>query len=194
MSKGEFKESIEQVDKDERKICEIAKHPFGIIVIYIWSLLGLVVALGLSYFLLPAVIEDTDKAFLIANFFALIAIVLTVLGVTVAAMIYRQNRLIVTDINITQILQYSLFSRKVSQLNLINVEDVTSIQKGILPTIFGFGELKIETAGEQANFHFSYCPKSSYYANVILNAREKILGQHYEHTKTTVSENNKSNV
>src|SRR6187402_469841 len=117
--------SIETVEHDEQKICEIVKHPFGIIIIYIWALLGLIVALGLSYFLLPAVIEDTDKAFLIANFFALVAIVLTVLGITIAAMIYRQNRLIVTDINITQILQYGLFSRKVSQLNLINVEDVT---------------------------------------------------------------------
>lgn len=176
-----MQENIETVDHNEQKLCEIAKHPFGIVVIYIWALLGLVVALGLSYFLLPAVIDDTDKAFLIAHFFALVAITLTIIGITIAAIIYRQNRLIVTDINITQILQYGLFNRKVSQLNLINVEDVTSVQKGILPTLFGFGELKIETAGEQANFHFSYCPKSSYYANVILNAREKILGQHHEH-------------
>lgn len=176
-----MQESIETVDHNEQKICEIAKHPFGIVVIYIWSLIGLVVALGLAYFLLPTVIDDTDRAFMVAHFFALVAIVLTIFGITVAAIIYRQNRLIVTDINITQILQYGLFNRKVSQLNLINVEDVTSVQKGILPTLFGFGELKIETAGEQANFHFSYCPRSSYYANVILNAREKILGQHHEY-------------
>jgi uncharacterized membrane protein YdbT with pleckstrin-like domain len=176
-----MQESIETVDHNEQKLCEIAKHPFGIVVIYIWALLGLVVALGLSYFLLPAVMDDTDQAFLIAHFFALVTITLTIIGITISAIIYRQNRLIVTDINITQILQYGLFNRKVSQLNLINVEDVTSVQKGILSTLFGFGELKIETAGEQANFHFTYCPKSSYYANVILNAREKILGQHYEH-------------
>lgn len=173
--------SIETVDHNEQKICEIAKHPFGIVVIYVWSLVGLVVALGLAYFLLPAVVTDTDRAFMIAHFFALVAITFTIIGITIAAIIYRQNRLIVTDINITQILQYGLFNRKVSQLNLINVEDVTSVQKGILSTLFGFGELKIETAGEQANFHFTYCPKSSYYANVILNAREKILGQHNEH-------------
>jgi uncharacterized membrane protein YdbT with pleckstrin-like domain len=182
-----MQESIETIDHNEQKLCEIAKHPFGIVVIYVWALLGLVVALGLSYFLLPAVIEDTDRAFLIAHFFALVAITLTVIGITISAMIYRQNRLIVTDINITQILQYGLFNRKVSQLNLINVEDVTSVQKGILSTLFGFGELKIETAGEQANFHFSYCPKSSYYANVILNAREKILGQHHEHHQTNLN-------
>jgi hypothetical protein len=43
--------------------------------------------------------------------------------------------------------------------------------------MFGFGELKIETAGEQSNFHFTYCPNPGYYAKVILNAREQILGQ-----------------
>ncbi len=186
--------NIETIDYNEQKLCEIAKHPFGIVIIYIWALVGLVVALGLAYFLLPAVIQDTDRAFLIAHFFALVAIVLTVFGITIAAMIYRQNRLIVTDINITQILQYGLFNRKVSQLNLINVEDVTSIQKGILPTLFGFGELKIETAGEQANFHFTYCPKSSYYANIILNAREKILGQHYDHSQPNQRESESPNI
>lgn len=175
--------SIEKPDLNEVKICEIPKHPFGIFVFYFWAAIGLILVLGLSYFLLPTVITDVDQALLIANLVALVAIVFTIIVLAVATITYGQNRIIVTDLNITQILQYSLFSRKVSQLNLVNVEDVTSVQKGLLPTIFGFGELKIETAGEQANFHFTYCPRSSYYANVILNAREKVLGQHFGRPK-----------
>jgi hypothetical protein len=46
-----------------------------------------------------------------------------------------------------------------------------------LSTILGYGNLSIETAGEQSNFNFTYCPRPGYYAKVILNAREKILGQ-----------------
>lgn len=172
--------TIDHVDANETKICEIAKHPFGIFVVYLQAFVGLIIAIGLTYFLLPSVIENTDTAFLYANLFAALALAFAVVLVVLSAIIYRQNRLIVTDRNITQILQYGLFNRKVSQLNLVNVEDVTSTQNGIIATLFGFGELKIETAGEQANFHYTYCPNPGYFAKIILNAREQILGQNDE--------------
>jgi uncharacterized membrane protein YdbT with pleckstrin-like domain len=85
-------------------------------------------------------------------------------------------------------LQYGLFSRKVSQLNMVNVEDVTAVQNGIFQTMFGFGSLNIETAGEQVNFHFTYCPRPGYYAKVILDAREQILGQNDGDTRVDIGE------
>lgn len=169
--------TIDHTDEDEIKLGEVTKHPFGIILLYIQAAFGIFVGVGLAYFLLPSVLENTETAFVIANIFALIVIILAVIFVTIASIVYNQNRLIITDRNITQILQYGLFSRKVSQLNMMNVEDVTSEQRGMLPTLFGYGVLKIETAGEQVNFHFTFCPKPNYYAKVILNAREKMLGQ-----------------
>jgi uncharacterized membrane protein YdbT with pleckstrin-like domain len=114
---------------------------------------------------------------LYANLFAAIAIVFAIAIVLLSTIVYRKNRVIVTDRNITQILQFGLFNRKVSQLNMVNVEDVTSRQNGLSSNMFGFGELIIETAGEQSNFHFTYCPNPGYYAKVILNAREELLGQ-----------------
>lgn len=176
-SKPNFAHTIDSIDGNETKLCEVAKHPFGILIVYIQAALGLLLALGLAYFLLPSVIEDTDQAFLYANLFAGVSIVFAIIAVILTSLVYRQNRLIVTDRNITQMLQYGLFSRKVSQLNMVNVEDVTALQSGIFQTMFGFGDLNIETAGEQVNFHFSYCPRPGYYAKIILNAREQILGQ-----------------
>lgn len=170
-------EFIEHIDPNETKLCEIAKHPIGILVVYLQAGVGFIVALGLSYFLLPTVIEDTETAFLYANLFAAVTIVFAVVIVLLSTIVYRKNRFIVTDRNITQILQFGLFNRKVSQLNMVNVEDVTSKQNGMLANMFGYGELVVETAGEQSNFHFSHCPNPSYYAKVILNAREELLGQ-----------------
>lgn len=170
--------SIEHTDADETKLCEVSKHPLGIIVVYIQTFVGAIFSIGLTYFLLPQVVEDNDQAFAYATGFSLVVLVMSALVVFVASLVYYQNRLIVTDRNITQILQYGLFHRKVSQLNLVNVEDVTAIQNGILATMFGFGSLNIETAGEQVNFHFTYCPRAGYFAKVILEAREKLLGQH----------------
>lgn len=170
--------TIEHVDEDETKLCEVAKHPFGIFAVYAQAAVVTVLAVGLAAFTLPSAIDDTDQAFMLFLLLSGTVIVLAVLVVIMTTMVYRQNRLIVTDRNITQILQYGLFSRKVSQLNMVNVEDVTAVQSGFLSTIIGYGTLTIETAGEQANFKFTYCPRPGYYAKVILNAREAILGQH----------------
>jgi uncharacterized membrane protein YdbT with pleckstrin-like domain len=169
--------TMEFVDKDEIKLAEFKKHPMGIVLIYIQAFFGFVVGLGLIFFLLPSVLGDQEDAFYYANLFAAITILLAVIIISVATFIYIQNRIIVTDRSITQVLQQGLFSRKVSQLNMNNVEDVTVVQDGFLPTTFNYGLLKIETAGEQANFHFTYCPHPSYHAKIILDAREKALGQ-----------------
>jgi uncharacterized membrane protein YdbT with pleckstrin-like domain len=169
--------TIDHVDEDEMKLGEVSKHAVGIVLIYVQAGFGVFVSLGLAYFLLPSVMDDVQSAFALANVFALVVIILAIIVMGLASLVYSQNRLIITDRNITQILQIGLFNRKVSQLNLMNVEDVTSEQKGLLATLFGYGVLKIETAGEQVNFHFTFCPRPSYYAKVILNAREKMLGQ-----------------
>ncbi len=169
--------SMERVDDDEKKLAEIHKHPLGIIFLYIQATIGLIVAVGLAYFLLPVVVTNTDDAFFYGNLFAAVSVTLAFIVILIATFIYRQNRLILTDRNLTQTLQYGLFNRKVSQLNMTNVEDVTAIQNGILSTVFNVGTLKIETAGEQMNFNFSFCPNPGYYAKIILDARECMLGQ-----------------
>jgi DMSO reductase anchor subunit len=125
---GEMHTSIDHVDDNEKKLCEVAKHPFGIMLVYLQAGVGIFITLGLAYFLLPTVVEDTNQAFLYANLFAAVTLIFGISVVILSAMVYRQNRIIVTDRNITQILQYGLFSRKVSQLNMVNVEDVTAVQ------------------------------------------------------------------
>lgn len=166
-----------RVDDDEVKLCEVHKHNFGIFSLYAQITLGMIITTFMAYFLLPSLMSNTDDAIFYANVFAAFVVVLSFSIIVIATYIFRQNRLIVTDRNITQVLQDGLFSRKTSQLNLYNVEDVTATENGFLSTMFGFGVLMIETAGEQANFKFSYCPKPDYYAKIILDAREKLLGQ-----------------
>lgn len=171
--------TIDTIDDDEVLLGTIFKHPFGIVTVYVQAIFGIVVSLALAYFLLPSVMENKDSALAIATTFAVFAVLFAVVIMTVATIIYRQSHIVITDKNITQVLQGGLFQRKVSQLTMANVEDVTSEQKGIFASLFDFGILKIETAGEQANFHFSYCPRPSYYAKIILEAREKFIAQDY---------------
>jgi uncharacterized membrane protein YdbT with pleckstrin-like domain len=74
---------------------------------------------------------------------------------------------------LVQIIQKSLFIRKISRLSFSNVEDVTAEQRGILASIFNYGTLLIQTAGTEDNFEFKYCPTPNKYADEIIEARQR---------------------
>lgn len=66
---------------------------------------------------------------------------------------------IVTDDRVLNIEQQGLFNRTVSELDLANIQDVTSEVRGILPYVFGYGDVYIQTAAEQSRFIFEQIPQ-----------------------------------
>ena len=174
---------IESLDADELMLYEVRKHPFGLIMAYFQVAAGFLAGVVLMVFLAPVVSPNSDPATRRSVLSVLIALVAIVLWLVLLLFtnIYRQSRLLITDKNLTQIIQNGLFSRKVSELSMASVEDVTSNQHGIFATIFGYGTLTVETAGEQANFIFKLCPKPNFYGKVILDARQKYLECHDDH-------------
>ena len=58
---------------------------------------------------------------------------------------------------------------------MINVEDVTVVRHGILQTIFSYGNLSIETAGEKDNFSFAYTPSPDTYRRLVIKAHEEAI-------------------
>jgi hypothetical protein len=107
--------------------------------------------------------------------FSIAAAVMVGALLVMATIVYRQSKLTVTDRNIVQVVQKGLMIRKVSQLSLANIEDVTSEQRGIFANMFNYGVLVIETAGEQANFNFNFCPNPHRVAKIILDAKDDFL-------------------
>lgn len=166
---------LEQIDVDEHEIAIIRRHPFGLFLLFFQVLIGFGAASALIYFLLPSLFSSDNlanaQAWAITGIFVLLIPVIIIL--IIAFHIYSVSRLIVTDKTITQVLQDGLFNRKVSQLSVGDVEDVTADRRGVFQTMFNYGVLKIETAGEQVNFHFTFCPNPNYYARQILEASEQ---------------------
>ena len=66
---------------------------------------------------------------------------------------------IVTNDRVVDIDQHGLFSRNVAELDCKVVQDVTADKKGILQTVFNFGSVIIQTAGERPNFEFNGIPR-----------------------------------
>lgn len=169
--------SIEGLHDGEQKLCEIRKHPFGIIMLYLQVGIGVLAAFGLMYFLLPQFFgpDNRDQLNGILLAVTLIGGTITLVILFLASIVYHQSYLIMTNKNVTQVLQQGLFKRQVSELSMANVEDVTAHQRGIFQTLFNFGEMVIETAGEQNNFVFENCPRPNYYGKVLLDARQRYV-------------------
>lgn len=108
----------------------------------------------------------------------LLLVLLSMVGAALFIIIWRiyfSNQLILTSDMVSQKMQLAIFKRQQSQLGLANIEDVTSSRSGVAQTIMDFGTLAIETAGEQNNFQFRYCPKPEQCAKIIMAVRSEFL-------------------
>lgn len=81
---------------------------------------------------------------------------------------YYLDLAIVTDQRVVDIDQFGLFRRNVAELKHNVVQDVTTNKSGILQTFFDFGDVVIQTAGEQENFTFRTVPHPDDIARKIM--------------------------
>ena len=169
--------TIETVGPDEHVMCVVYQHPFGIIFIYAATLICLTVGLLGTSVLLPELLGQTTFGYAIVVALSIVASLLVGILLVMATIVYRQSKLTVTDRNVVQVIQKGLLIRKVSQLSLANIEDVSSEQRGIFSTMFNFGVLVVETAGDQANFSFNFCPNPHRVAKIILEAKDDFLSR-----------------
>ncbi len=164
------------MNPDEHVLQVVYRHPI--------NLLPVAVSTGLILVLVAMASYGTGRyADAIAKYLPLatVMIVLWSVGLLVlvilliAYFIYRQNRVVLTTQNLMQVEQYGLFNRVVSKLSLANIEDVTGERKGLFATILNYGNLIVETAGEQENFVFEQAPYPAVLVQAINKAHEDVL-------------------
>jgi len=154
----------------------VHRHPIGIIMIYIEALVGVGAVVALLILLSPSVLQNlSGQAYTLMMGIIILAIGLVAMILLLATYIYRQSRLVVSDKSLIQVIQRGLFIRKISRLSMSNVQDVQADHEGFLATIFNFGTLTVETAGEEDNFIFPLCPTPDTYADRVLEARQRYV-------------------
>jgi hypothetical protein len=173
-----------EFDEDERLVYEIRKHWFGLFLIYFigtfitFSLLG--TSLAAAAFLKDNPSEGVAFGQLRPAVIALTIILslLSLVMTAIAAFLYKSNVILVTSEKIAQVLYVSIFDRKLSQLSIGDLQDVTVRKQGIFAHLLNFGTLVVETAGEQSNFAFAFAPEPYKAAEAMVNAHEENL-KHY---------------
>ncbi len=171
-----------EFDENEELICEIRKHPFGLLLMYVIGTLVafalLAVTIALTFAIQGDPLEtgsDLSKAQPLVILFGGILIVLTVIMTFISAYLYTSDVVLVTTEKISQFLHKTIFDRKISQLSIGDIQDVTVSQVGVFARLFNFGTLVIETAGEQQNYTFVYTPNPYKRAKDIVGAHEENL-------------------
>lgn len=164
------------LEPGEHLVTVVQRHPIGIIGIYIEMFAGIVILGVLMVFALSGTfgkLSGSTEALiasggiLVAGFLAMILMI--------SVHVYRKSRLLVADRSLVSIVQSALFSRKIARLSMANVEDVTCDQKGILQNLLNYGTLTIQTAGQEDNFIFPFCPNPDKTADQILEARQAFV-------------------
>lgn len=167
---------LEAMRPGEQVICEVKRHPIGIYGTYAMAgllfVIALVAAIAAPMFLKGSSGSASSVDAIVWGVSGLLILVSMVM-LFVGTKVYWGNRWVITSDSITQTLQTSLFDIQSSQLSMGNIEDVTVEQDGLLCHMFGFGLLRVETAGEHSKFVFPYCPNPNDYAKKILNTREE---------------------
>jgi len=169
----------------ERVLCEIKRHPFGLYSLY--ASFGFVVAIAIAAIAIaPQFVPGmTSQAQAMLALGAVILCAMVGLFTYISTIVYKGNRWIITSDSLTQIAQISLFRKQTSQLSLANLEDVTIEQDGILQSMFGFGRLRAESAGERSKFVFDFCPNPQEYAKLIIGAHEAYIAEKPNEMRTT---------
>lgn len=171
---------LEVMQPDEQIICEIKRHPAGMMGVYTISGVLLIIFAVFFLVILPGVFASNRSVATALGAAAFMLGAAIVVGfVFIANKVYWGNSWVVSSDSLTQISQTSLFHKQSSQLSLGNLEDVTSEKRGIFAQLFKYGTLKVETAGERSKFTFPYCPTPDRYAQKILAAREAFEQAHH---------------
>jgi hypothetical protein len=118
------------------------------------------------------------------NFMYMLLVILFVMGVAcgaVATMVFRGNRMFITNKHVVQLVMKAPFAKSVNIIDLPSVEDASFRQMGFLQTFFHYGTLRLSTVGDETTYTFPYADISP----ADLKAISKLI--------TTAKEENKKN-
>jgi len=79
---------------------------------------------------------------------------------------------IVTNYRVIGVEQKGLFNRTVAEYKLFRIQDVVAEQKGFFATLVNYGEIHIQTAGEQQVIKFKQVPSPNHVARELIRLVE----------------------
>jgi uncharacterized membrane protein YdbT with pleckstrin-like domain len=153
-----------------------------IIIRYAFFLLAPLILYVLVFNLLPLITDRLTQS-LYSGPIAILALSLYYLLVWVlffhAWLDYYLDVWIVTNTRIVNIIQNGLFSRSIAEAKLYRLQDVQAEVHGLLPTFFHYGNITIQTAGNETFAIFEQVPSPYETSREILKLAEYEKKHHH---------------
>ena len=153
-------------------VLEVRRHWFGLFSLYGLMLGGILFFAAILFFLEADFWHDNLALVLLLSLILLILLIPLCISISY---VYWGNIFRIYETEVRLLARRALFFSKFSILGLANIEDVTIERQGIFAHMFDYGTLNVETAGEQENFVFKYCPQPEKQTSLLMAAREKYL-------------------
>jgi uncharacterized membrane protein YdbT with pleckstrin-like domain len=170
---------FESQQEDEDVIILVRRHIIALVPVIAMSallyLIGLLAVLVFP-FILPVMVQGF--AYNIYVIVVSLLFLFTTIFVFNNWVLHYLHVAILTTEHLVEIDQAGLFSRKISELALEKIQDVSSSQEGLINTMFDIGEVEIQTAGEAPNFVIEYAPDPSKTAQKIMETEEIYCEKH----------------
>ncbi|MBR5647613.1 PH domain-containing protein [Candidatus Saccharibacteria bacterium] len=117
---------------------------------------GLAVALVIFLFALlgQSTLDDMGRNFLYIILSALI--IAAIIAAGVAVMIYRGNKLFITNKHVIQMMMSSPVATSMNIIDLSSIEDASFSQNGIMQKLFHYGTFRLSTVGNETTYTFTY--------------------------------------
>ncbi len=170
----------------EQIIGEARRHPIGVFFVVFSSFV-----LGTILIMLMAITERNQDTFQesfgvestfnmsgVLGILVAVMLVAVFVGMFLGIYVYKHNYVVLTDQKLVIVHSYGIIRRKVSQLSIGDIQDVSVNQKTVLSRIFRYGTIMIETAGEQANLQMNMISDPFDAVKAIAGEHEKNLKLH----------------
>lgn len=168
--------SFEGQETGEKVIMLLRRHP----IIILMRLFGLTIAYFLPLIVSFVFFEYVLKYNLVTLYLFIISVWTLFIWIIAfySITMYALDVWIVTDQRIIDSTQHGFFNRKVSELHLPRIQDISVNVSGFLQTVFKYGDLHVQTAGTEERFNFLQVPDPNFVKDTIM---KMTFANHHQH-------------
>jgi len=159
----------------EYVISAVRRHPIGLVFpVMITAFLVLFVTMGMILFpsFAPSLGILNPPSDGMVTLIGSLLIFLFLVGGYIAVWVYMNNKFFLTNESVIQEIQVSLFSRHEQTVSLINIEDASFQQQGLLQTLLDYGSIRLSTEGDETTYRFNYVTNPKQQIATLNNAVE----------------------
>jgi hypothetical protein len=155
----------------EYVISAVRRHWIGLFApLLAGGFLAFLVLVGLAVY--PMLVPSGNPPFTAVLLPAVMLLILIGLGTYIVAWVYINNRFFLTNESVIQEIQTSLFAHNEQTVSLLNIEDASFSQTGIVQLLFNYGSIRLSTEGDETTYKFHYVSNPKQQLVLLNNAVE----------------------